>query len=120
MPRPCKRRRICAMPFCSHFAPVSAEENTAVIMSVDELEAIRLIDLNGLTQEECAAIMRVARTTVQAIYNNARRKIADCLVNGRELKITGGDYVLCEHSAECGAKACGKGHKCCCGKNRRE
>ncbi len=65
-----------------------------VIMTLDEYETIRLIDLMGFTQEQCAAKMQVARTTVQAIYNEARRKLAETLVNERELRIEGGEYEL--------------------------
>ena len=56
-------------------------------MTLDEYEAIRLMDLENLQQEQAAAQMGVARTTVQLIYNNARRKLADCLVNGKRLVI---------------------------------
>ena len=59
-------------------------------MTLDEYEAIRLLDLENLQQEQAAAQMGVARTTVQLIYNNARRKLADCLVNGKRLVIEGG------------------------------
>jgi predicted DNA-binding protein (UPF0251 family) len=65
-------------------------------MTVDEYEAIRLIDLMGFTQEECAEQMNIARTTVQGIYNGARRKLADVLVDGKVLRISGGDYQLCD------------------------
>ena len=65
-------------------------------MTLDEYEAIRLMDLENLQQEQAAAQMGVARTTVQLIYNNARRKLADCLVNGKRLVISGGNYRLCE------------------------
>ena len=76
-------------------------------MTVDEYESIRLIDLEGLTQEQCADQMEVARTTAQAIYQSARKKLADCVVNGRSLTIGGGEYRICEHrSAHCGRGCC--------------
>jgi hypothetical protein len=78
-------------------------------MTVDEFETIRLIDLEGLNQEECAERMAVARTTAQAIYNSARVKLAECLVRGMELSISGGDYVLCD--GETGGCGCGHCHK---------
>ena len=96
MPRPRKCRRVCCLPWNAAFGPIGdrAAEGT-VVMSVDEYETIRLIDLMGFTQEECAAQMNVARTTVQGIYNTARRKLAEALVHGRVLSIEGGDYQLC-------------------------
>ncbi|MDD5944942.1 MAG: DUF134 domain-containing protein [Clostridia bacterium] len=100
MPRPCKRRRICSMPKnCGLLPSVTDEKTEAVIMTVDEYETIRLIDLENMSQEECSVSMGVARTTAQAIYNSARKKLADCLVNGRELIVRGGDYVLCDGTA---------------------
>ena len=65
-----------------------------IIMQVEEYETIRLIDLEGLTQEECAERMDVARATVQKIYFDARKKIADSIINGNVLRIEGGDYRL--------------------------
>lgn len=65
-------------------------------MTVDEYEAVRLIDLEGLTQEECAKQMNIARSTVQGIYIKARKKTAESLVNGKTLLIEGGEYRLCE------------------------
>ncbi|SET34100.1 Protein of unknown function DUF134 [Natronincola peptidivorans] len=79
------------------FGPLNVSNlDGEIIMTVEEYEAIRLIDLEGLTQEECAERMSVARTTVQRIYNDARKKLAEALVNGKILKIQGGDYKLCE------------------------
>ncbi len=108
MPRPCKRRRICMEPLCTGFAPlgegVRCEE--AVIMALDEFECIRLMDLEGLTQEQCAVQMDVARTTVQAIYSSARKKLAQCLVTGKELRISGGNYNLCGQHKKCCQKHC--------------
>ncbi len=74
-------------------------------MSVDEYETIRLIDWEGFTQEECAEQMDVARTTVQGIYFDARKKLSDALVNGKNLLIQGGRYRLCEDRE----KGCGRG-----------
>lgn len=110
MPRPCKRRRICAMPACGHFGPKEAGNGTGqeIVMTLDEFECIRLIDLESMTQEQCAERMNVARTTVQAIYGSARAKLAECLVMGKELVIRGGDYVICDGMAKC----CGCRRRC--------
>lgn len=98
MPRPRKWRRVCCLPESNLFGPLIPRQNDPeiVMMTVEEYETIRLIDLEGLMQEECAERMNVARTTVQRIYNDARKKIAESLVNGKILKIEGGDYKLCD------------------------
>jgi predicted DNA-binding protein (UPF0251 family) len=85
------------------------DEEQAVHMTVDEYEAIRLIDLEGLTQEQCAMQMHVARTTVQGIYDTARTKLAQSLVNGKLLFIEGGEYRICD----------GQGPGCTTGQCRR-
>lgn len=110
MPRPCKRRRVCALPGNRRFGPIDRPARDEPIpMTVDEFETVRLIDLEQLTQEECAKRLGVARTTAQAIYNSARAKLARCLAEGAELQIGGGEYVLCQgppHS--CGCPRCRK------------
>ncbi len=110
MPRPKKCRKVCQMPAAREFRPVGELTcEGAVVLSVDEYEAIRLIDRQGFSQEECAAFMQVARTTVQLIYNSARKKLADALVDGLVLRIDGGDYRLCDGEEEyCTCGGCRK------------
>lgn len=110
MPRRKKCRKVCRMPTLQEFRPVGAIScESAVILSVDEYEAIRLIDKQGFSQEECSSYMQVARTTVQMIYNSARKKLADALVEGLPLRIEGGDYRLCDGTEEyCDCGGCWK------------
>lgn len=98
MPRPVKGRRVCSLPENNRFGSLDASDkpDRTIIMSVDEFETIRLMDYEGMIQQECAKQMNVARTTVQRIYDNARRKIADCIVNNKVLLIEGGEYELCK------------------------
>ncbi|MFA6370735.1 MAG: DUF134 domain-containing protein [Bacilli bacterium] len=98
MPRPRKLRQVCGMPLVDRFTPQTAgdELREPVVLTIDQFETIRLIDYEMLTQEECAKYMNVARTTVQAIYQQARQGIARALVEGRPLIIAGGEYQLCE------------------------
>ena len=114
MPRPRKWRKVCCLPESSRFGPLDFPANTgnSVNMTVDEYETIRLIDLEGFTQEECANQMNIARTTVQGIYNDARKKLAESLVNGKVLWIEGGEYQLCDGSGKaCGGGGCRR-HRC--------
>lgn len=109
MPRPHKCRRVCCMPQSRFFGPLDTPESAAqaINMAIDEFETIRLIDLEGLTQEECAKRMEVARTTAQAIYNSARVKLAECLVTGKKLNIEGGNYILNnDRPSHCGCRHC--------------
>ena len=94
MPRPVRCRRIERLPVYRSFSPDDAAAAEEVRMTVDEFEALRLLDDEGLTQEACAARMNIARTTVTAIYDSARKKVADVLVHGKRLLITGG---CCEY-----------------------
>lgn len=94
MPRPQKSRRICCYPDYWSFAPDQDKANDTVTMSLDEFETIRTIDYQGKTQEQCAQEMNVARTTVTAIYDSARKKLAAALVEGRRIIISGGNYTL--------------------------
>lgn len=115
MPRPRKERQVCALPACNRFGPLrhgcfakaDADQGKGPVnMTVDEYETIRLIDLEGLTQEECARQMGIARTTVTGIWNEARRKLAEALVNSRELWIAGGEYALCPYTGGARGRGC--------------
>ena len=95
------------MPQNTLFGPLAGIDDGTIVMTVEEYETIRLIDLEGLNQEACAERMHVARTTAQAMYRNARHKIADCLVNSRRLIIEGGDYLVCNaREMTCGCPHC--------------
>lgn len=106
MARPMKRRRICSLPRVRGFVPADGGAGGSVELTVDEFETIRLIDHLGFSQEESAAQMQVARTTVQAIYNQARKKIAEAMVSGKALEIAGGAYELCPQTENCCRQSC--------------
>lgn len=110
MPRPRKCRKVCQMPRSLEFRPVDGnKEKEKIILTVDEYEAIRLIDKQGFSQEECSTYMKVSRATVQMIYNSARKKLAEALVSARSLRIQGGDYQLCDGEEEfCNCGGCKK------------
>ena len=122
MPRPRKWRKVCCLPEQNLFGPLNTTipEGEPVVMTVEEYETIRLIDLEGLTQEECAERMRVARATVQKIYIEARKKLAISLVEGSLLKIEGGDYKLYDaEDADYGCQRCRRG-RCHGGKGEQQ
>lgn len=106
MPRPYCCRRIAGRPIASVFKPVGIPvvELDEVVMTLDEFEAMRLADFNGLYQEEQAAEqMNVSRTTFSRIIDVAHRKVADALVHGKALRIEGG-------SVQVDARRCCHGH----------
>ena len=107
MPRPVKWRKVCCMPESNQFGPLDmeAESRGSIKMTIDEYETIRLIDLEQFTQEECAAHMNVARTTVQDLQRSQKASLN--LVNGKVLFIEGGEYRLCDGSeSKCGHLGC--------------
>lgn len=109
MPRPQKMRVVCCLPNKNRFGPLGSPIDIVDIvkMTIDEYETIRLIDLDGLTQEECANQMNVSRTTVQGIYDKARKKLAESLIDGKILWIEGGEYQICNgRRNHCGRGAC--------------
>ena len=114
MARPVKCRRVCFLPGNLEFHPANHDGSLdPILMTMDEFEAIRLIDKEGLSQEACSARMEVGRTTVQQIYTAARRKLADALVDGLPLKIGGGEYRLCSGDRRCSCTFCQKRRALC-------
>jgi len=105
MPRPKCHRNICGMPDKNYFKPrgipiVDLEE---IVLNLDEFEAIRLADYEQMYQEEAAARMNISRQTFGRIIEAAHKKIADVLMNGKALKIDGGEVSFDE------TKLCGQG-----------
>lgn len=107
MPRPTKLRIINFMPENRYFVPLGVPKcNLEVVtLKLEELEAMRLKDIEELSQEECAERMQVSRQTFQLIIDEARRKTAVALTNGKAIHIEGGNYTfnICRYRCE----ACG-------------
>ena len=110
MPRPMKCRKVCHFPKVLKFLPSDKKDKEPqILLTVDEYETIRLLDKEGYSQEQCAGFMQVARTTVQRIYESARKKIADAIIDGHPLRIEGGDFWICNgQSSNCGLGGCYK------------
>jgi len=112
MARPRNCRRVSSMPESNYFKPrgIPLSMLEEVILTVDEFEAVRLADLEGLYQEQAAEKMKVSRQTFGRIIDSAHRKVAEALVKGKALKIEGGEIEMaamrkfkcygCQHSWE--------------------
>lgn len=99
MPRPIKDRRVAFLPEVTYFKPAGIplrvlEESR---LSIEEVEAIRLKDFDGLEQEECAEKMNISRQTFQRVLGAARRNIADALFNGKAIRVEGGNFEISPH-----------------------
>ena len=118
MARQPRCRKVCRLPISASFVPENPGENKEeIVLTVEEYEAMRLIDKEGFSQEECGRYMDVARTTAQQIYADARKKVTTALVEGRTLRIEGGAYRLCSGQEEfCGCGGCKRHRNCRKGK----
>jgi len=103
MPRPPKYRRVSFLPSVTYFKPAGIPLRILgeVQLSVEELEAIRLKDLEGLEQEQGAKKMNVSRPTFQRVLASARQKVADALFNGKALRIEGGSFEMAFRRFRC-------------------
>ena len=103
MPRPFRCRKVGLTPGCRRFGPSGgiAGEGQAIFLQLDELEAIRLADMEGLYQEAAAKNMGISRQTFGNIIDSAHKKIADAIINAREIKIEGGEVKMMERKFVC-------------------
>ncbi|MCJ7748108.1 MAG: DUF134 domain-containing protein [Desulfobacterales bacterium] len=112
MARPINCRRVGSMPESNYFKPrgIPLTMLEEVILTIDEFEAVRLADLEGLYQEQSAEKMNISRQTFGRIIESAHKKVAEALVKGKALKIEGGKFEMaamrkfkcydCQHSWE--------------------
>ena len=111
MPRPKCTREIGHLPSSTWFKPagVSLRDLEEVVLTLDEIEAIRLADAEGLYQEQVAEQMKVSRPTVGRILASGRKKIAEALVQGKAIRMEGGSVNI--RNTASGKPCCGKGGK---------
>lgn len=104
LPRPVKPRKIAFVPQNNYFVPANKPkcELEVITLKLEELEAMRLKDIGKLNQEECARSMRVSRQTFQLIIEEARKKVAEALTEGKAISIEGGNYTFNICKYECG------------------
>ncbi|MGA2915412.1 MAG: DUF134 domain-containing protein [Sedimentisphaerales bacterium] len=103
MPRPCKCRRVCGNPQADYFKPrgIPVSQLEEVVLTLDEFEAVRLADLDGLYQEEAAKMMNISRQTFGNIIESAHNKIANAIINAKALKICGGIVKMMQKQFLC-------------------
>jgi predicted DNA-binding protein (UPF0251 family) len=94
--RPQKCRRVEFLPHLTYFKPagIPLRDLEEVSMSIEEAEALRLKDLEGLEQEQGAGKMNISRSTFQRILASARQKIAEAILNGKAIRIEGGNFQM--------------------------
>jgi len=100
MPRPQRNRKVCNEPKFTEFVPNGMESGESISLTVDEYEILRLVDLEKMTHNEAAVNMDISRTTATELYESAREKVANCIVNGKRLRIEGGNYRICNGSTD--------------------
>lgn len=110
MPRPKRPRCIMSRPIIKEFRPEGFENKGEVTLSLEEFEAIRHIDFEGLDQSQAAQIMNVSRQTFGRILKSGRFNLSNAIVNAYCLKIEGGCYTMHDAQQRNGRHRHGKGH----------
>jgi predicted DNA-binding protein (UPF0251 family)/predicted Fe-Mo cluster-binding NifX family protein len=110
MSRPTFPRNVGFLPGVTYFRPagIRVADLKEVILGHDEIEAIRLKNLQGMSQEEAAEQMNVSQPTLHRLLSSAYNKMTDAIVNGKALRIEGGNICLPRDFSP----ACGKGRSC--------
>jgi uncharacterized protein len=103
MPRPCKCRRIAMRPEVAAFKPagIPGRELEAITLGLDEMEALRLADLEGLYHEAAAQRMSISRATFGRLLEEARRKVVSALFGSKMLVFEGGPIIMAEMRTFC-------------------
>lgn len=99
--RPRKCRRIRGNPNCNHFRPAKTSTEEEINLTLEELEAIKLKDYEEMDQIKAAEKMNISQPTFHRILQEARKKIADALVNAKPLKIHGGANQMAKKRFKC-------------------
>jgi predicted DNA-binding protein (UPF0251 family) len=120
VPRPFAPRRIGYLPGATYFKPAGVPMRALeeVTLTLDEFEAVRLADLEGLYQEQAAEQMQVSRQTFGRIVDSAHRKVAEALVHGKALRVHGGPALAVGAPAWGGGPGYGRGRRCGRGRGR--
>jgi predicted DNA-binding protein (UPF0251 family) len=104
MPKPKKERHVEYPPYVVHFKPVGIpmSQLDSIILNLDEYEAIRLADLESMKHNEASENMNVSRPTFTRLLESAHKKIADAIINGKAVKIEGGEVLMRKDRFLCG------------------
>lgn len=108
MARPTKCRRVEFFPEQTYYAPCQGgacdirQKQEEITLKIEELEAMRLKDLEDLNQDECAAKMQISRQTFQNVLDSARKKVTQALAEGKAIRISGGQYTTKHCQLYCG------------------
>ena len=122
MPRPCCLRHVRCRPPADFFKPagISCHTLEIVTLTLDEVESLRLADLEGLYQAQAAELMKISRQTFARIVEEARRKTAEALIHGKAIRLEGGTVTMRDDTNLPSSGETGIGQvRCSCGCGRR-
>jgi uncharacterized protein len=103
MARPQKNRKVYTPPLFTNFKPagIPVKDLEKVVLTLDEFEAVRLSDFLGMSQEEAALEMEISRPTFTRLIEVARKKLSDFLINGKNLRLEGGNVHFRQNIIKC-------------------